>query len=50
MSEFDAKAAEWDTPERRERAHLLAETIRRHLAAPIAARARADVEEKARKG
>lgn len=27
-----------------------AETIRRHLAAPIAARARADVEEKARKG
>ena len=31
MSEFDAKAAEWDTPERRERAHLLAETIRRHV-------------------
>lgn len=31
MSEFDAKAAEWDTPERRERAQQLAETIRRHV-------------------
>ena len=31
MSEFDDKAAEWDTPERRERAHLLADTIREHV-------------------
>ena len=31
MSEFDDKAAEWDTSERRERAHLLADTIRAHL-------------------
>ena len=32
MSEFDEKAAEWDTPERRERAHELADTIRDHVA------------------
>ncbi len=31
MSEFDAKAAEWDTPERRDRAHRLADTIREHV-------------------
>jgi 2-polyprenyl-3-methyl-5-hydroxy-6-metoxy-1,4-benzoquinol methylase len=31
MSEFDDKAAEWDTPERRERAHRLADTIREHV-------------------
>jgi ubiquinone/menaquinone biosynthesis C-methylase UbiE len=31
MSEFDEKAAEWDTPERRDRAHQLADTIREHV-------------------
>lgn len=31
MSEFDDKAAEWDTPERRDRAHQLADTIREHV-------------------
>lgn len=31
MSVFDAKAAEWDTPERRERAHALADVIRAHV-------------------
>lgn len=31
MSEFDEKAAEWDTPERLERAHLLADAIREHV-------------------
>lgn len=31
MSEFDAKAADWDTPERRERAHALADAIREHV-------------------
>lgn len=31
MSEFDEKAAEWDTPERRERAHQLADIIREHV-------------------
>jgi len=31
MSVFDDKAAEWDTPERRERAHQLADTIREHI-------------------
>ena len=31
MSEFDEKAAEWDTPERRARAHVLADTIREHV-------------------
>jgi len=31
MSVFDDKAAEWDTPERRERAHELADTIRAHV-------------------
>ncbi len=31
MSEFDDKAAEWDTPERRERAHILADDIREHV-------------------
>ncbi len=31
MSVFDDKAAEWDTPERRERAHDLADTIREHV-------------------
>jgi len=31
MSEFDEKAAEWDTPERLERAHLLADSIREHV-------------------
>ena len=31
MSVFDDKAAEWDTPERRERAHALAETFRRYV-------------------
>jgi 2-polyprenyl-3-methyl-5-hydroxy-6-metoxy-1,4-benzoquinol methylase len=31
MSEFDDKASEWDTPERRERAHRLADTIREHV-------------------
>jgi len=31
MSEFDDKAAEWDTPERRERAHELANAIREHV-------------------
>lgn len=39
MSEFDEKAAEWDTPERRERAHQLADTIREHL--PLDERMRA---------
>lgn len=32
MSEFDDKAAEWDTPERRDRAHHLADAIRAHVA------------------
>ncbi|MEX1295415.1 MAG: class I SAM-dependent methyltransferase [Candidatus Limnocylindrales bacterium] len=31
MSEFDEKAAEWDTPERRERAHHLGDSIREHV-------------------
>ena len=31
MSEFDDKAAEWDTSERRQRAHVLADTIREHV-------------------
>lgn len=31
MSVFDDKAAEWDTSERRDRAHLLADTIREHV-------------------
>jgi 2-polyprenyl-3-methyl-5-hydroxy-6-metoxy-1,4-benzoquinol methylase len=31
MSEFDDKAAEWDTPERLERAHILADRIREHV-------------------
>jgi ubiquinone/menaquinone biosynthesis C-methylase UbiE len=31
MSVFDEKAAEWDTPERRERAHVLAQTFRQHV-------------------
>ena len=31
MSEFDEKAADWDTPERRDRAHQLADTIREHV-------------------
>jgi 2-polyprenyl-3-methyl-5-hydroxy-6-metoxy-1,4-benzoquinol methylase len=31
MSVFDDKAAEWDTPERRERAHALADTFREHV-------------------
>jgi 2-polyprenyl-3-methyl-5-hydroxy-6-metoxy-1,4-benzoquinol methylase len=31
MSEFDDKAAEWDTPERLDRAHQLADTIREHV-------------------
>lgn len=31
MSEFDDKAAEWDTPERLERAHFLADRIREHV-------------------
>lgn len=31
VSEFDAKAAEWDTPERQERAHALADAIRAHV-------------------
>ena len=31
MSEFDDKAADWDTPERLERAHILADTIRAHV-------------------
>ena len=31
MSEFDEKAAEWDTLERRERAHHLADAIREHV-------------------
>ncbi|MGD8684877.1 MAG: class I SAM-dependent methyltransferase [Chloroflexota bacterium] len=31
MSVFDEKAAEWDTPERRERAHALADTFREHV-------------------
>ena len=31
MSTFDEKAKEWDTPERRERARLLAEVIREHV-------------------
>jgi 2-polyprenyl-3-methyl-5-hydroxy-6-metoxy-1,4-benzoquinol methylase len=31
MSVFDQKAAEWDTPERRERAHALATTFRRYV-------------------
>ncbi len=35
MSEFDAKAADWDTPERLERAHILADTIREYV--PLAA-------------
>lgn len=39
MSEFDEKAAEWDTPERRERAHQLADTIRAHI--PLTADMRA---------
>ena len=32
MSTFDEKARDWDTPERRERARLLAEVIREHVA------------------
>ena len=39
MSEFDAKASEWDTPERRERARELADTIREHV--PLTADMRA---------
>lgn len=39
MSEFDAKASEWDTPERRERAHRLADAIREHV--PLTADMRA---------
>ncbi len=39
MSLFDEKAAEWDTPERRERAHRLADAIREHV--PLAADMRA---------
>lgn len=39
MSEFDDKAAEWDTPERRERAHQLANNIREHV--PLTAGMRA---------
>lgn len=31
MSVFDEKAAEWDTPERRERAHAMADVIRAHV-------------------
>lgn len=31
MSVFDEKAAEWDTPERRERAHALATTFRQYV-------------------
>jgi 2-polyprenyl-3-methyl-5-hydroxy-6-metoxy-1,4-benzoquinol methylase len=31
MSVFDEKAAEWDTPERRERAHALAQVFRQHV-------------------
>jgi 2-polyprenyl-3-methyl-5-hydroxy-6-metoxy-1,4-benzoquinol methylase len=31
MSEFDEKAADWDTPERSERAHQLADIIREHV-------------------
>ena len=31
MSEFDDKAAEWDTPERLERTRILADRIREHL-------------------
>jgi 2-polyprenyl-3-methyl-5-hydroxy-6-metoxy-1,4-benzoquinol methylase len=31
MSVFDEKAADWDTPERRERAHALADIIRAHV-------------------
>jgi 2-polyprenyl-3-methyl-5-hydroxy-6-metoxy-1,4-benzoquinol methylase len=31
MSRFDAKAADWDTPERRDRAHQLADAIREHV-------------------
>lgn len=31
MSVFDEKAAEWDTPERRERAHVLADRFREHV-------------------
>lgn len=31
MNVFDEKAAEWDTPERRERAHELANIIREHV-------------------
>ncbi len=38
MSVFDAKAAEWDTPERRARAHALAEVIREHV--PLSAEGR----------
>lgn len=32
MSTFDEKARDWDTPERRERARLLADIIREHVA------------------
>jgi 2-polyprenyl-3-methyl-5-hydroxy-6-metoxy-1,4-benzoquinol methylase len=39
MSEFDAKAADWDTPERRARAHVLADSIREHV--PLDAQMRA---------
>ncbi len=31
MSEFDARAADWDTPERVQRAHILADAIREHV-------------------
>ena len=31
MSEFDERAADWDTPERVQRAHFLADAIRRHV-------------------
>jgi ubiquinone/menaquinone biosynthesis C-methylase UbiE len=31
MATFDERAAEWDTPERVERAHAVAEVIRRHV-------------------
>ena len=39
MSEFDDKAAEWDTPERRDRAHRLADSIRAHVPLNAAMRA-----------
>jgi SAM-dependent methyltransferase len=39
MSTFDAKAREWDTPERRERAEVVAEVIRTNVALTPSTRA-----------